>query len=69
LALKTAFIVSSVKPAGPRPSVPARRCSAWMSPSRVRSSRWVLSGPMMRGKPGRRKRALGSQWESLEFST
>ena len=56
-----AFIVSIVKPAGPSPSVPASRCSAWVSPSRVRSSRWVPSAPMMRGKPGRRKRALGSQ--------
>ena len=61
LALKTAFIVSIVKPAGPSPSVPASRCSACTSPSRVRSSRAVPSGPMMRGKPERRKRALGSQ--------
>ena len=47
----TCWSVSSVKPAGPRPSVPASRCSACVSPSRVRSSRCVPSPPMMRGKP------------------
>ena len=44
LALKTAFIVSIVKPGRPSPSVPASRCSACTSPSRVRSSRGVPSG-------------------------
>ena len=57
----TCWSVASVKPADPRPSVPASRCSASVSPSRVRSSRGVASGPMMRGYPSIRKRALGSQ--------
>ncbi len=57
----TAWSVGSVKPGGPRPSVPASRCSASVIASRVRSSRCVPSPPMMRGKPSSRKRALGSQ--------
>ena len=68
-AANTPCIVLIVKPRLPSPSVPARRCSAWMSPSRPRSSRGVPSGPMIRGKPFKRTSAFGTQYESLEFST